>query len=111
MRKAVLAVLLGSLAACGGGEVGEAVELCRKAVDQRLTDQAAEFDTKAMKKAATIAEDGTITINAHIRFRVGTSDEGTQPFSCVVSTKNEKGEYDPRLIRMEIDPLGFRKTS
>lgn len=110
MRRAVLAVLLGGLAGCGGGEVGEAVELCRKAVNARLTDQAAEFDTSAMQKAATIADDGTITIREHIRFRTGTSDEGTQPFSCVVSTKNEKGEYDPRLIRMEIDPLGFKKT-
>lgn len=111
MRRALMAILLGSLLGCGSNEVNDAVELCRKAIDSQTADQAGAADTRAMQQAASLGEDGVITIKAFIRFRAGTSDEGTQPFTCMVSTRNEKGEYSPGIIRLEIDPLGFRKTS
>lgn len=110
MRWVGLTAVLATLAACGGGEVGDAVAACKQAVESRVAEQMGQVDTGDMEAKAAKAADGNITITSLITFRAGTSDEGTQPYTCTVSTKNEKGEYELRIIGVQIDPLGYKKT-
>lgn len=111
MRWILMVMSLGVLTGCGGGELGDAVEMCRKEVQSRVTEAAAETDPKAMRASAQTAEDGVITFKSLITYRAGTSDQATQPFTCVVATKDDKGQYAPRVIQVHIDPLGYKRSS
>lgn len=111
MRWLGLTAMLALLTACGGGEVGDAVSSCKQEIEARIADQMGQVDTSDMEAKATKSADGTIVISSLITFRAGTSDEGTQPYTCTVATKNDRGEYEPRVIGVQIDPLGFKKSN
>lgn len=110
MRWLGMMVVIALLGGCGSSEVGDAVDICKREVDSRIADQMGQVDAKDMKSKAEVSADGTIVITSVITYRAGTSDEGTQPYTCKVSTKNANGEYEPRVIDVQIDPLGYKKS-
>jgi hypothetical protein len=93
------------LAACAGGGNSAAVEVCKTAVQERMTDQNAKFADN-MSESVTTQPDGTIVINSSFtgeRLENGTPVPYTQTFTCSVAPTDEKGNTNPRVIRMQIN--------
>ena len=93
------------LSACSGGSNSAAVDLCKTAVQDRMTDSNAKFADDMASKAVAGA-DGIVVLNSSFsgeRTDNGATVPYTQTFSCSVAMTDEQGNSNPRVIRMQIN--------
>jgi len=106
MQKLSLLILVAfAISGCSSGGNSKAAELCKAAVQERMTDANATFH-KGIADSAVTNADGTVVITSS--YSGERSDSGqmvpyTQTFTCSVALKDDQGKDNPRVIRMQIN--------
>jgi len=89
-----------SLAACGKGPEKRAVEICQKAIAEKLSGKTYEVDAKAMGASAKSEANGVMTLTSVVVFDKGLPGESKQTLECKVQFDPKNSSADPTVVGM-----------
>jgi hypothetical protein len=94
-----LAVTL-SVTACGKGPEKRAVEVCQKAIADKLAGKTFDVDSKDMMAKAKSEPNGAMTLSSVVVFDKGLPGESKQTVECKVQFDPKNAAADPSIVGM-----------
>lgn len=104
----LLLPMLAPLAGCSSAELQDAVASCNSLIANRYAEQMGQVDVDDMLRNTQSRADGTVSVTSTITFRAGTSSEHSQRYTCNVAIHDQAGNYQPRVIGLQIDPVAMK---
>lgn len=97
MRTVLLLIAALMLAGCGSDEL-KIVDVCARAVADRMANKPYSLDTDAMRASLNTDADGISTLSGPITVDPGLSSEQKQTVEC--SARFESGQSEPVVISL-----------
>lgn len=89
-----------ALSACGKSPEKRAVEVCEKAIAEKLAGKTYEVDTKDMVAKAKSEPNGVMSTSSVVVFDKGLPSESKQTMECKVQFDAKDPNADPAVVGM-----------